>query len=249
MKATLATLACLLTVGFLSAAEVTGNNTAVVIRKNVVKSDNGYQFLCVPVNGLAIDGSIKDTIPLNTLIPPSTIVEGTSMSITIDDVAYTYTVSNGTWVNQGSEVVNPDIPCGTAFWLQDPTQQQTTGAALLSGAVSLMSTGNADPTIFCGQQRTRTAPNWADLTAGEVTAVVNDSSEAITLAEAVTIAGETPRTNDQILTLRNGASDYKFYYYRNGAWVGKVANSNVNQPITGAVIMPGEAFYYYKATK
>lgn len=245
MKATLATLACLLTVGFLSAAEVTGNNTAVVIRKNVVKSDNGYQFLCVPVNGLTIDGSIKETIPLNTLLPPSTIATGTSM--TVGDI--TYTVSDGTWVNQGGEVVNPDIQCGTAFWLKDPSQKAKTGAALLSGAVSLMSTGNADPTIFCGQQRTRTAPDWADLTAGEVTAVVNDSSEAITLAQAVAIADATPRTNDQILTLRNGASDYKFYYYRNGAWVGKVAGSNVNQPITDAVIMPGEAFYYYKATK
>lgn len=245
MKATLAFVACLLTAGFLSAAEVTGNNTAVVIRKDVVKSDNGYQFLCVPVNGLTIDGTTKETIPLNTLIPPSTIVAGTSMII--DDV--TYTVKDGQWVNAGDEVVNPEIQCGKAFWLKDPTQKTKNGAALLSGSVSLMATGNADPTIFCGQQRTRQAPSWADLIAGEVTPVVNDSSEAITLAEAVTIAGETPRTNDQIMTLRNGSSDYKSYYYRNGAWVGKVAGSNVNQPITGAVIMPGEAFYYYKATK
>lgn len=246
MKATLAFVACLLTAGFLTAAEVTGNNIAVVIRKDVVKSDNGYQFLCVPVNGLTIDGTVKETIPLNTLIPPSTIVAGTSMII--GDVTYTVN-NNDQWVNQNSEVVNPEIPCGTAFWLQDPAQKTKNGAALLSGSVSLMSTGNADPTIFCGQQRTRTAPNWADLTAGKVTAVVNDSSEAITLAEAVTIAGETPRTNDQIMTLRNGSSDYKSYYYRNGAWVGKVSGNNVNQPITGAVIMPGEAFYYYKATK
>ena len=67
-----AALACLLGFGTAWAA-VEGNNTAVVIRKAPVVSDNGYQFLCVPVRGFDITGRGQvEGLPLNDVIPPTT---------------------------------------------------------------------------------------------------------------------------------------------------------------------------------
>ena len=53
-KAFVASVACV--VGVCAFAAVEGNKTAVVVRKAEVVSDNGYQFLCVPVLGFDITG-------------------------------------------------------------------------------------------------------------------------------------------------------------------------------------------------
>lgn len=46
MKATIASIACLLMAGFVAAAaSVEGNNIAVVIQKDVVMSKTGWQFI------------------------------------------------------------------------------------------------------------------------------------------------------------------------------------------------------------
>lgn len=95
-----AAFACLLGFGTAWAA-VEGNNTAVVIRKAPVVSDNGYQFLCVPVRGFDITGQGKAKgLPLNDVIPPTTegfAVRGVELVIEgNDDTAEGY-AANGTY--------------------------------------------------------------------------------------------------------------------------------------------------------
>ena len=236
MKATLATLACLLTVGFLSAAEVAGNNTAVVIRKNVVASDNGYQFLCVPVNGLDITGNKTGTVKLSTLLPAATLEAGTT--VTVDST--TYTVTDGAWS------ADPDLAGGTIFWVKAPTAASSQSgaqslAAMLSGAVTTYDTpvAQSEPktVIFCGQDRGERTKDAA--TAGIATAMKNDSSVAVTLA---TIGTDVSAKNgDQILTIQAGSSEYNIYRYLGSVWYGPGFNNNCNT----VEIAPGEAFYYY----
>ena len=242
MKATLATLACLLTVGFLSAASVEGNNTAVVIRKNVVKSDNGYQFLCVPVDGLKIDGT-KTTVLLSTFLPPATL--GLNTTATIDNTTYTVVENEGekTWATRDGDawVVADDVSLegGKIFWLRDPLPMQNVSFAALFG-VTPAGEGEDDPEsetiVFCGQDRNRTiiAP-----VGGTVVAMSNDSSVAIKLSDVI----ENPQALDQILTIKAGSSEYNIYRYLGGAWYGSGANNVCND----VKIAPGEAFYYYKS--
>lgn len=242
MKATLATLACLLTVGFLSAAEVTGNNTAVVIRKNVVKSDNGYQFLCVPVDGLKIDGT-KSTVLLSTFLPPATLDVNTTA--TIDDTTYTVEEINGEkkWATKdGDAWVAADVflEGGEIFWLRDPLPTQNANLFALFGATPVAEgddeqegDGEQETIVFCGQDRSRTIPT---LTSG-VVAMCNDSSVAIKLKDVIA----QPKNLDQILTIKAGSSEYNIYRYLGGIWYGSGSESECND----VEIAPGEAFYYY----
>lgn len=230
MKATLATLVCLLTVGFLSAAEITGNNTAVVIRKEVVKSNTGYQFLCVPVNGMTLNGEAAP-ITLESFLPAATLDAGTVAIVGTDR----YTVQEGvkTWAadskNADPSVNNPELPGGTMLWVWNSPKTKSA----------------SDTIVFCGQDRERVAPLWASLPAGQVTALMNDSSEPITLEAAAALQDEETRTDgDQILVIKAGSSDYKIYtYYVGEGWFGTGWGAPL---VTDAVIAPGEAFYYYK---
>ena len=242
MKATLATLACLLTVGFLSAAEVTGNNTAVVIRKNVVKSDNGYQFLCVPVDGLKIDGT-KTNVELSTFLPPATLDEGTT--VTIKTTTYTVATIDGAkkWATKNGtdyEAAILNLEGGEIFWLRDPLPTQNANLFALFGATPVAEgddeqegDGEQETIVFCGQDRSRTIPT---LTSG-VVAMCNDSSVAIKLKDVIA----QPKNLDQILTIKDGSSEYNIYRYLGGIWYGAGANNDCND----VKIAPGEAFYYY----
>ena len=258
MKATLATLACLLTVGFLSAASVEGNNTAVVIRKNVVKSDTGWQFLCVPVNALNIDGSPDGTIELSTLLPPATLTNGTLVRIkdAQGDNWVTYEAQGGKWVADGVEV-KVDLTGGEVFWVKDPTGSNPLIplSALLMATTGENGSGGSERTtgnetiIFCGQDRTRVAPDRNDdsvVEAGLMNELKNDSSVAITLNEAATCTGGI-RPDDMILTIQKGSAEYKKYFCRGGVWKEKVGTRYVEVDSDKKVIAPGEAFYYYKA--
>lgn len=235
MKATLATLACLLTVGFLSAAEVTGNNTAVVIRKNVVESNTGFQFLCVPVDGLDIAKGNGATVKLSTLLPASTLTAGTMISFvggTLGEQNASATVSETDGIKSWS--YDYDLPGGQIYWLsyQAPVVSQNArlGAAVTTYA---QTTGN-DTVIFCGQDRTRTTVTPAT---GVVTAMANDSSVPLALTDVV----DEPGDLDTILVIQAGSSDYKQYNYFGGTWYGpNGVNANTD------TIAPGEAFYYFK---
>lgn len=254
MKATLAFVACLLTAGFLTAAEVTGNNTAVVIRKDVVKSSNGYQFLCVPVNGLDIaNGATPQSVSLNTLLPAELLDEGTS--VIIDSKTYIVKPLNGVkkWTIQNQETqevreAQVSLAGGTTFWLSDPpaelppagegeTEQEAAELAAFFGGI-VPKTAPAT-IIFCGQNRDRVAPTT--LLEG-VQTLKNDSATAISPAEAIDFP---PENNDQILLIKAGAKDYTILTYRGGAWWGP----GIRQDVTdNKMIAPGEAFYYYNKT-
>ena len=239
MKATLATLACLLTVGFLSAASVEGNNTAVVIRKEVVKSDTGFQFLCVPVDGLSIDGAPTGKIKLSTLLPVATLPNGTYAM----DLA-----GNKSFARDGAWTDDWDLDGGTPFWVKYGEGESTEEEEEEDDELILSAVRTATPIapiVFCGQDRVRQAPNRETLTDG-MNVVKNDSSVAITLNQAATYVGDI-RPNDMILTIQEGSSEYKTYFCRNGVWKVKAGTRYITVNDDDKVIAPGEAFYYYKA--
>ena len=230
MKATLALVACLLTVGFLSAAEVTGNNTAVVIRKNAVISANGYQFLCVPVDALNIAGGEGGDIALSTVLPPATLpVNATVTSVDANSNNFTYVVRAVEGVNKwtqsnnaapnGFDVVDPTFVGGQIFWLNTTTHTRTTPM---------------DTVIFCGQDRDLTT---VTPTSKMATAMSNDSSKGLKLSAV----NDEAKNGDQILTIKAGAYDYTIYKYLGGDWYGPGSENICND----VEIAPGEAFYYY----
>lgn len=239
MKATLAFVACLLTAGFLTAAaEVVGNNTAVVIRKDVVKSDTGYQFLCVPVNGLDIANGKTTKVKLGTLLPAETLPAGTQLSLVGgNNSGATYYTDGNSWLDGAADI---QLDGGQIFWLRYSNNARNT---------------SADTVIFCGQDRARDVLTSLD---SGVTALKNDSSQEITLNQAVNMQGFTLRTDDQILTIKAGSAEYKIYTYdvvgqnddgtpRYG-WYGEGFGSAAITDGANARIAPGEAFYYFRAT-
>lgn len=238
MKATLATLACLLTVGFLSAAEVTGNNTAVVIRKNVVESKTGFQFLCVPVDGLDIANGNQKTVKLSTLLPASTLTAGTKITFVGGELDGTTVLVNATndgnvW-GDGTDASNPSLEGGQIYWLSYQNQASANSAQRGAAVTTYAQTTGNDTVIFCGQDRTRATVTPAT---GVVTAMANDSSVPLALTDVV----DEPGDLDTILVIQAGSSDYKQYNYFGGTWYGpNGVNANTD------TIAPGEAFYYFK---
>lgn len=245
MKATLATLVCLLTVGFLSAAEVAGNNTAVVIRKKTVMAKNGYQFLCIPVNGLDITNGDATEIKLSTVLPPAILPKSTRAII--GGVTYTVSADTGSadtvsaekkWVDDAGNVVDDlSLPGGTMIWLN--TLSRTDPTATPPEAI-----------VFCGQDRRRVAMLYKNMEG--IVDLKNDSSVAISLDQAANFEGTTgPNEGDLILTIQAGSSEYKQYEYLKGTSdedTGWYSGLGITQKVTGDVIAPGEAFYYYKAS-
>ena len=238
MKATLATLACLLTVGFLSAAFVNGNNTAVVIRKKTVMASNGYQFLCVPVDGLDIANGTAQKIKLSTLLPPATLPLNTRVIINGD----TYSVNaDQKWENDQKEVVELELDGGTTLWLNTYSRGNQNGTP----------PPPPEAIVFCGQDRVRVAELYSNLRGGSIRELKNDSSVAISLDEAADLNGEERNEGDLILTIQAGTSEYKQYEYLKGETAddtGWYSGLGITQKVTGDVIAPGEAFYYYKAS-
>lgn len=241
MKATLATLACLLTVGFLSAASVDGNNTAVVIRKNVVESDTGFQFLCVPVDGLDIANGTPKTVKLSTLLPAATLTAGTKIIFVGGTLGENNTTATVNAVEGGDNVWSPgdiELSGGQIYWLsyQAPVVSQS---ARTRSTVTTYATTSADTVIFCGQDRgnpTKVTPGT-----GVVTPMANDSSTAVALKNINVIVETTPGDLDTILVIKTGSSDYKQYNYFDGTWYGP---NGVDA--SDDTIAPGEAFYYFK---
>ena len=244
MKATLATLACLLTAGLLTAAaSVDGNNTAVVIRKNVVQSDTGFQFLCVPVNGLDITGENGGTVKLSTMLPPETLTAGTKISLVDSSANVTQeaTISSVAGVNTWS--TDLDLSGGQIFWLKVGEDAEAANQEASVASLSLFATagqeeeavnGETEPIVFCGQDRTR-SPITPGL--GVLTPMSNDSSVPLKLSEV----NANPVNLDTIMTIKSGSSDYELYDYFGGVWYGPMG-ANCND----VEIAPGEAVYYFK---
>ncbi len=217
MKATFATIACLILAGILSAAEVGGNNTAVVIQKAKAQSKTGWQLLCVPVNELQISGATTENgIEIATILPPSSFPEGTSVYI---GNTKAYQLNQGVWVAQSSRNGETTLLPGQEFWLKNPDGGGTMPAA----------------TTFCGQNRdqatiVRPAGGTAELRK-------NDSATPIKIS---TIVPNDIQKGDQILCVENEKNEYKMYQRGTSKWyLDGVAVTDAD------VIAPGEAFYYY----
>lgn len=240
MKATFATIACLILAGILSAAEVGGNNTAVVIQKNVVKSATNYQFLCVPVDGLAINGTAESPIAIGTILPPSAYSVGTRVYVLDENGVcpqnQTFILSDGpVWTldeTQKGRNVNPDgtLSPGQILWVMGGT--------------------SADSVLFCGQTRTR-----ADQTRQRGTiAMRNDGADEITFEQVLkatavdgTVSYGSPKMGDQVLLVTAEATNYKRYRYDSS--ISKWRDyKGAAIDLEDYKIKPGEAFYYYSAT-
>ncbi|MGN1325704.1 MAG: hypothetical protein ACI4YA_05125 [Candidatus Spyradenecus sp.] len=246
MKATLAMIACLAMAGFLTAAAtVEGNNTAVVIQKDKVESKTGWQLLCVPVEGLAINGSSSGAVAISTILPPDSYDVGTSVWINSDQ-AFTLEEKDGNraWTRGGSQTTD-DLTPGQIFWIKKPAADVGTGdpssASGLTQSSAAVLTAEAeatsDPITFCGQNHARstiTRPSG-----GSTALCANDSSEALKISA---IAPEGVKKGDQIFRIQNGKSNYQIYRRLTSGW--KLGNDDVTDE---DVIAPGESFYYYSA--
>lgn len=239
MKATFATIACLILAGILSAAEVGGNNTAVVIQKEAVKSATNYQFLCVPVDGLAINGTAESPIAIGTILPTSAYNTGTEVYVLNRD---------------GVCPRNPTFRLVDSGWVLDEDQKGenvTANGTLIPGRILwVKGVTSADSVLFCGQNRTR-----ADQARKQGTvAMRNDGASEIDFAHILKATADdgvvtysSPKMGDQVLLVTADSTNYKRYRY----------DSSISKwrDYTGAVIelgaitiKPGEAFYYYSAT-
>ena len=208
-----AAFACLLGFGTAWAA-VEGNNTAVVIRKAPVVSDNGYQFLCVPVRGFDITGQGKAKgLPLNDVIPPTTegfTVGGVELVIEGNDTAEGY-AANGTYeLATGGDANVWQIKTGTAttvladdadlfangarIWLKTSTPSGSSAEEAQMDAI-LASLGLAAASSTNVAAETATAPDT--IFAGE----------QVTLAEGKKFLADAAIVPGQMLACGNNTSE------------------------------------------
>lgn len=251
-KQFLALIGGVMVAGLAMAAEVVGNNTAVVIQKTKVESSNGFQFLCVPVAPLDITGGNAGTLTLAGVLPPELYDTDTRLTRSVDDGnggkknAYykigektdSSTDPATTTKNWYTEAVSPSIADnetlspGEIFWLNS---KSGLGDLL---PTSTLTESEDTPIVFCGQ----TIKNAGVVTGtpGQIVACANDSSEAKALNELITGATK----GSWVYVIQNGKPDYEQYQYNGTTWR-TWDSEGVPMDFTGK-IAAGEAFYYYK---
>jgi len=237
MKGALTAVISALALGVLSAAEVSGSNSAIVVEKDVRESSTGWQLLCVPVDGFSIDGT-AGTIDVNDFLPASYYNDGSKVYILNEDGSTpstpSCTLSNGTWSG-----TTTTLSGGQSFWVRNPTTEDISFSSLLLEAISNGDTSTtADTIYFCGQERTRTTLERP--TAGTISAMMNDGATAVTLNDFI----ESPKVGDEILVIKSKSKNYRCYVYDADSWWDIINNADVGATDT---ILPGEAFYYQSA--
>jgi hypothetical protein len=238
-KSMLALFGCALVAGSVMAAEVTGNNIAVVIKKDPVVSSNLYQFLIVPVKGFDITGGANATsLTLNELLPASTCENGTLVYKAADS-SVQWKVVGGKWVDNNDTSVDAndvEIAEDTILWVK--AQNTATVAA-----------AEANPLVFCGEMSTKTVS--VTPVARTFVAFGNATSNAVAFS-AISVDGGVQK-NDKIYLVKSGASDYMILNYNGTNWT-KPPVDNEGNPVSGAYIplkeadkLPaGAAAYYYR---
>lgn len=265
-KALIAGLAC--AVGVCAFAAVEGNNTAVVIRKAPVVSDNGYQYLCVPVRGFDITGQgLNDSVALGDIIPASAyevgtelIVEGNVEASAVGDsgllVNGTYRVKAGTapalyWGQDASET-----DYGTALvknaarlWLKVHMEAATPAAsgglaAMLAAKRAATTTQATDypETIFAGEQVTlaegKKLLSDVSIESGKMIACGNNTAEPIDIKTQLI---EELQDKDQVLRVQEGSDEYCYVVYRKRTIGGQ---ERVSWSVVGQNVNPsGDAVY------
>lgn len=244
-KQFLALIGGVMVAGLAMAAQVVGNNTAVVIQKAKVESATGFQFLCVPVAPLDITGGTAGELTLAGVLPPELYTTSTKVTRTVDGAAVSYqiiaTTVDGVATNNWYEsdgTTNADdtkLTPGEIFWLNSKS------------AFAWLSTETDDsPIVFCGQAIKDAGVVTGDK--GNIIACANNSSEAKTLGTLITDATH----NSTVYAIAEGTTDYKTYTYikfasqATGAWHTRGENGGALVDASDEKIAAGEAFYYLK---
>lgn len=241
-KSMLTLVGCALAASTVMAAEVVGNNTAVVIQKDAEVSSNYFQFLIVPVKGFDITGAGQgeaQPLLLSEVLPPSVYGTGTIVYKAASPEAI-YIVQPDGWEYLNAVKVGEDtiIAAGTdadnvSLNAQDILWMQTDGDP------------DVPDTVFCGELTT----NAVTVTpvSGQFVAFGNATSLAISVA-AVN-AGTTPLHGDEIYLVKPGTYDYYRYFYNENkkCWTKPPVGSGSYVEIAETdVIAPGTAAYYYR---
>lgn len=247
MKAT-ALILSLLAVGSLVAAEVAGNNTAVVIQKSPVVSATKYQFICVPVNGLDITGGGSTDVSIVDLLPPASYDANTKVYKT-DSTGAIGTTPDFQLVEESVTV--DEVTTTTKVWMDadnNTLTSESTAGILTGGTVLWVNTStytseDLSNTVFCGEERTSsdTAVAYGDFTSGKMTQVTNSASEALPISTLITGSFVT---GDEILRLQNGTNNYQHFVYNTakGSWR---TPGSITVTTSDALTIPaGEAFYF-----
>ena len=236
MKGALTAVISALALGVLSAAEVSGSNSAIVVEKDVRESSKGWQLLCVPVNGFSVDNATTATIDVNDFLPASYYNVGSTL-YTVDDAGASTlacTLDETGWTGTTTTLTG-----GQIFWVKN--SETATSAANVASLLDLdeetTTAESADTILFCGQERTPDAITRPD---DETIALrKNDGADAITLANIVS----SPVSGDEILVIQDGKKNYMSYYYNGNIW----KNLYTRADSSDVTILPGEAFYYQSA--
>ena len=237
MKGALTAVISALALGVLSAAEVSGSNSAIVVEKDVRESSTGWQLLCVPVDGFSVDNATTGTIDVNDFLPPSYYNEGSTL-YTVDaegTLTLACTLGETEWTGDTTTLTG-----GQIFWVKNDvaTSVGANAAFLMALASGTTTTSDTAETIlFCGQERT---PETITRPDDETIALrKNDGADAITLANIVS----SPVSGDEILVIQDGKKNYMSYYYNGNIW----KNLYTRADSSDVTILPGEAFYYQSA--
>ncbi len=152
-----------------TAATVSGNNTAVVIKRTNTASASGYQLVCVPVKPFDISGSASTTaLKLSDVLPPGTYPEGCKALIdpkagdemegeSASTAVYTISTNDAgvkVW-KQGNTEKNPDLKLGQVVWFFNPNdipQQQASaeGASALAAMLGIRAQAGEEGTGGAG---------------------------------------------------------------------------------------------------
>lgn len=234
-KQFLALIGGVMVAGLAMAAEVVGNNEAVVIQKAKVATSTGYQFLCVPVAALDITGGNGGTLKLSSVLPPDLYyVNGFPTTVTLGSDNYTISIIDDVkkWTTTANteKAVDPELTHGTTFWLRIADD---------FGGDAAPDT----PAVFCGQA-------LADSTVPGGNGIVargNSNSEAKTLSELIPDA----TNGSMVYAIEKGETSYKVYTYTKfldgtGAWSYPNPEGGAAFDASTIKIAAGEAFYYIK---
>lgn len=237
-KSMLTLVGCVLAAGSVMAAEVAGNNTAVVIQKDAVVSNNYYQFLIVPVKGFDITGTGNaQSLTLAEILPPAAYTTGTKVYKANEDTPTIYTVQDAEWKKDGTTPANgTPIDAGTILWM-------------------LTDTTDVASTVFCGELVKD--GNTVTPVAGKFVTFGNATSNAIPYANIVNATSEETLKigvvggvlrGDQIYLLQEGSSDYLILRYNGTIWTKPNPAGGLYIPAnTEADKLPaGAAGYYYR---
>lgn len=224
-KSMFALFGCALVAGSVMAAEVTGNNTAVVIQKEPVVSKNAYQFLVVPVKGFDITGNENSnvSIKLSELLPASLYNENTMVYKASDPQTQYKVVETG-----GTKAwdVDAEFSASDVFWLKSTTSPMP-------------------DTVFCGQLLADGVN--VSLTETGFIPFGNATSEGIPYS-AIKVNGADPEPNDEIYVIQSNSNDYKILVYFGGKWWKPPAGTGSYEEVDADEKLPaGAAAYYYRA--